>query len=592
MTDFRHMRSPLRDRLVEGRTPARRRQRNKTNSQQAGAKRSRQYHTAASILRPLTSWRMPVIPRGAGIAAAFVAVIMANVIVIGVHGSAFSSSQVQLDQALPVEQLAAPKMLSNISLTDGMKLLRTALKTSAKVSPKPPTKVQTKTLTKSTRTGIKTTTIANKHSSKTEPAQEISTTAARAVQASQIASSLATKSQQNLNSLLSKKGHDILHASPEMSRIGQDHLVERVLANRQTVAAALHSEGIDHLTVHKIVKALGGLFDFRQSRPGDKLSLTVSPSGEVQRFVYVSQNGGPAGARFIVEREAQGLQGHREEIPISVKTALVSGHIDSSLYTAMVSTGESPSLISAFTSVFGWDIDFYREVKQNDRFRMLVEKRYAEGRFIGYGRLLAGEYAGKLGTYRAFYYKDDKIEGYFNDNGESMEKTFLRAPVQVVRITSTYGLREHPILGYTRRHNGVDYGVPRGTPIWAVANGRVVAREHQRGYGNVIKLRHPNGYMTLYAHMSKFGSFKVGQKVKQRDIIGYCGSTGLSTGPHVHFGMKKHGHYVNPLKQKFPRGKSLPKASRAEFKVKLQQLSARLDAAQLALADFNLPGQG
>lgn len=602
MTEFRHMRSPLRDRLV-GATPKKRRSRPRRFKRDKNVARpSRVHRSLVSLLRPLTSWRMPVMPRGAGLAAAFAAVIVANIVVVLTHGSALSSSQDPIAAVLPVEQLASPKPLAQISLLDGTDLnsFFAAPARPAKPQAKSPTKDQTKAQTKANKAPkatLKSGASKPKSNRKTPQAaltpQEPSTSKAlqAPMQALLAGSSTKTTSLQK-QPVAQALAAATLAQHSKQSSLDQPRLIERKLSSQQTVAAALDDEGLGHLAVHEIVTALSGLFDFRQSRPGDGIRLTLTPSGQVQRFEYKSQNGGPAGSRFIVERDAQGLVGHREEIPVTVETAVVSGRIASSLYASMIETGESPSLISTFTNVFGWEIDFYREVQQNDRFRMIVEKRFADGKFIGYGRLLAGEYAGHIGTYRAFYYKDNDIEGYFNDTGESMEKTFLRAPVQVVRITSTFGRRHHPILGYTRRHNGVDYGVPRGTPIWSVANGRVIQKHYERGYGNVVKLRHPNGYETVYAHMSKFADIKVGQKVHQRQVIGYCGSTGLSTGPHVHFGMKKAGHYVNPLKQKFPRGKSLPKTSKAGFEKMLKNLAHRLDSVEIALADLPSRGQG
>jgi murein DD-endopeptidase MepM/ murein hydrolase activator NlpD len=318
----------------------------------------------------------------------------------------------------------------------------------------------------------------------------------------------------------------------------------------------------------------------------------LDPAGALERVELKTAAGRGPGSMFVASRDGAGIKGEEQPIEVTTRRSLVTGDVHSTLYESMLATGEGTELIRRFTEVFGWEIDFYREVREGDRFRALVEKRYVDDRFIGYGRLLAAEYRAHDGAHRAFHFEDERTAGYFNDSGESMQKSFLKSPVEVTRITSHFGMRFHPVHKRHRKHNGVDYGAPQGTPIWTVADGVVTARSYASGIGNHVKVRHANGYETVYGHMSRFADITVGSKVRQRQVIGYCGSTGVSTGPHVHYGMLKKGTYINPLTQKFPRGNAVPEASRAAFAEQLRSLTSELDAVEIALAAERLAGQG
>ncbi|MFH1812099.1 MAG: M23 family metallopeptidase [Pseudomonadota bacterium] len=519
MIDYRHMRSPLRDRLVA---------------------RRRKAHP--HLARPARAGQRRLSRRRMGLLLAFAIAIAVNLAVLALHGAALSRPAPQPAKAIwPVESVAAPAAVRRISLLDGLNSVPQPTATSRK------------------------------------PARRASL------------EGLELDGITGADAWLSPVA--VATAEVEAEHDGFRHITAE-LKPRQTLAGALQSEGLAPEAVHEIVSALKGKFDFRRSRPGDQLAVTLGGDEQVQRFEYRARAEGPAGDIYIAERGSEGLVGRSEAVAVDVRQVTVQGQVHSTLYESMLATGEGASLISAFTEVFGWEIDFYREVQEADRFRILIEKRYVDDRFIGYGRLLAAEYAGRQVASRAFYYQDDSVAGYFNDSGESLQKTFLKSPVEVTRITSRFGSRKHPILGYTRAHNGVDYGVPRGTPVWTIGDGTVVTRRYDRGYGNLIEVRHPNGYLTQYAHLSKFANIKVGQHISQRQVIGYCGSTGLSTGPHVHFGMKRTGHYVDPLKQKMPRAAPLPAAARSAFARLIEERAAQLADSEIALAQGRNPGQG
>jgi murein DD-endopeptidase MepM/ murein hydrolase activator NlpD len=202
---------------------------------------------------------------------------------------------------------------------------------------------------------------------------------------------------------------------------------------------------------------------------------------------------------------------------------------------------------------------------------------------LGYGHVLAAEYVGHtVGSKKSYRYKlPDGTESYFLEDGTSARKTFLKTPLKYAHVTSGFGSRFHPILNYVGNHNGVDYGTPVGTPVWAVADGTVSKAGWDDGGGNRICVKHAMSFETCYLHLSKI-SVKAGQRVPQKTVLGESGSTGLSTGPHLHFGMKRGGNWVNPLNQNFPRADPLPRAQLADFLEKIAPLASRLAASAVA----------
>ena len=223
---------------------------------------------------------------------------------------------------------------------------------------------------------------------------------------------------------------------------------------------------------------------------------------------------------------------------------------------------------------------------------MLVEKQFAGDDFVGYGDVLGAEFAAAGETYRAFYNDAEERSGYFDASGSSMEKMLLKSPLKyAANITSRFGKRRHPVLGYTRMHKGVDYGVPTGTPIWSVGEGRILRAGLNGGYGKFVEIKHANGWVSRYAHLSRI-DVKRGQKVKQKDIIGAVGSTGMSTGPHLHYELLREGKHVNPQSQKFKRGKPLSGEALERYRESVSRVSDRLDSLGVATSNSNVSEKG
>lgn len=350
------------------------------------------------------------------------------------------------------------------------------------------------------------------------------------------------------------------------SRLGRD----------ETVAQALLDLDVGPADVQAVVAALKDLFPFRRARPGDQLRVEKR-DGEsaLRRFTYRQ---GPAD-EWIVERLPDGtLRGTKRPVELTTDVVRVAATIQSSLYETFQKSGEDGDLSVLAADVLAWDVDFYHEVRAGDRIRLLVEKVRADGKFLRYGEVLAAEYDGATaGRKRLFRYTaPDGQTSYFDDEGQSARRGFLRSPLRYAHITSRYGNRLHPVLGYTRAHEGVDYGAPTGTPVWAVGAGQVERAGRSGGCGTSVTLRHRNGYETVYCHLSGI-AVSAGKSVAQKQVIGWVGATGLATGPHLHYAVKRGGHFMNPLQLKVPREDPVPQAWLPDFKDKIGPLRAKLE---------------
>ncbi|MEA3334081.1 MAG: peptidoglycan DD-metalloendopeptidase family protein [Pseudomonadota bacterium] len=274
--------------------------------------------------------------------------------------------------------------------------------------------------------------------------------------------------------------------------------------------------------------------------------------------------------QFIISKAA---------IAYQVERAAINGIIESSLFLTVSQLGEKPELACRLADIFAWDIDFMRDLRLDDSFRVLIEKRYRDGTFTGYGRLLAAEFVNQGESYRAVYFADKGFAAYYDSEGQSLKKAFLKAPLSYSRISSGYSNRRlHPVLRVWRPHRAIDYAAPVGTPVKAVADGVVSQRSYDKSNGNKIRLRHPNQYETTYIHLSRFGrGIKIGKKVTQGQIIGYVGATGLATGPHLDYRVFKNGRPINPLKIESIPSVPLSQTALPEFKLRVQEYFEFLD---------------
>ncbi len=332
-----------------------------------------------------------------------------------------------------------------------------------------------------------------------------------------------------------------------------------------SLGAALDRLKISPATTHAINKLKNSHY-LTNVRSGDQLTVWVDKHHQLQKILYPKSQ---TLSHELIKTE-NGYRILEKKKPIDIRTETASGIINGSFYIAAKKAGLSARSIMNLSDVFAWDVDFSRELQSGDTFKVIYETKYLDGKYIGDGNILAAQITSnnQKQTHQAFIVRDnDKVIGYYDEKGRNLKKAFLRSPVDYVRITSKYNpKRFHPVLKRTRPHRGVDYGGPKGTPIRATGDGKVIFRGWGKGYGRYVKIKHAGKYTTLYAHFSKFGKFKKGQHVKQGDIIGYMGKTGMVTGVHLHYEFRVKNKHVDPLKVKFPDAQPLAKKYRAEFK--------------------------
>jgi murein DD-endopeptidase MepM/ murein hydrolase activator NlpD len=336
------------------------------------------------------------------------------------------------------------------------------------------------------------------------------------------------------------------------------------LRRGDTLVSALTREGLGRRMSHDIAAALveSGA-DLRRMRPRHGLEVTWNLTGEPVALHYEPS----PWIGFAVIATDDGWKVKRSETRPDVRVEAVRGEVTSSLFEAVDQVNESPQLVLEMVEIFSSDFDFTADTRAGDRFRLLVEKRYAGDQFVDYGRLLVAQYVTDGRMLTGVGFERGSRHAYYDADGRSLRKSFLKSPLEFTRITSgfTYA-RPHPILGGTRPHLAIDYGAPVGTPVRAVADGTVVKAGWAGGNGISITLRHRSGYETMYNHLSRLGAgVRPGARVSQRQMIGYVGSTGLSTGPHLDYRVAKNGHFVNPLSEKFIPGEPIPADERAEF---------------------------
>jgi murein DD-endopeptidase MepM/ murein hydrolase activator NlpD len=353
--------------------------------------------------------------------------------------------------------------------------------------------------------------------------------------------------------------------------------VEGQVAAGDSLGKILKKEGLTPTEADELIRALTTKLDARAVREGQTYRLHFDDAGGVTELEYrisrVSSVRVRRGADAALTAEKADVETRIEEVEIG-------GTIDSSLYAAIKTKGEDTSLVAFFVDVFAYDLNFYIDTQQGDTFKMVVEKEYLGQEFLRYRHVLAAEYSGGAGTFRAFWWTPPgaKEGRYFNEKGESVEKTFLKTPLKYARISSGFNPRRmHPILHVRRGHMGVDYAAPTGTPIWAAASGVITFRGKKGGAGNCVIVKHDNGFQTTYMHMSKFRKGQdVGHRVRQKDVIGYVGMSGLATGPHLHFSVKQSGSYVDPLKIKMSRSAGVAKKDRPMFDAHMGSWVTRL----------------
>jgi murein DD-endopeptidase MepM/ murein hydrolase activator NlpD len=356
-----------------------------------------------------------------------------------------------------------------------------------------------------------------------------------------------------------------LCCSPRSQPVQEPKRIEKFLVVKkgETLETVL-DKILAHATTFTIIELLGkSEFPFRRCLPGD--SVTITTIDDTLSSIIYKQN---LMTVWNIDRNDDGWLVSMKFPYIDTTGCLTKGVVNSTLYESMLNMDETPKLVYRFVDVFAWEIDFVTDTRNGDSFFVYYEKTFCDSTFIDYQNLIVMRYKGEVGDYFGFYYQDpDGNEDYYNEKGESLRKSLLKSPLRFSYISSYFSKsRYHPILKVWRPHHGLDYVAPKGTPVSAIGNGTVTFKGWKGGYGNLVEIRHMNNFKTRYGHLSRFAKgLYQGKKVKMGEVIGYVGSTGLSTGPHLHFELHKNGVPMNPLKVDVPRAPSVKKDYISEF---------------------------
>ncbi|MFN3703552.1 peptidoglycan DD-metalloendopeptidase family protein [Thermomonas sp.] len=349
-------------------------------------------------------------------------------------------------------------------------------------------------------------------------------------------------------------------------RAGDDHWQTVTLKPGQTLSGVFEELGIPYDQLALVMQHPKIKPTLRKLRPGTELSFNLPADGSV-RAMRLEPGPGIGDTPIELEFNGEALREHAVPVEVTTRTVVLTGEVGKSLFASARKLGLGSAQLNQLTDeMFKYDIDFDSDLSEHDRFSVVVDQTWKNGQLVNTGPVLAATFTvdGKLKS--AFRYMRDGKPEYFTADGRSLRRPFIRMPIPYARLTSGFGGRQHPVLGRFRMHKGVDYAAGTGTPIQAAGDARVAFVGRQGGYGNVVILDHGGGKTTLYGHMSRFAKIRPGQRVAQGTVIGYVGSTGLATGPHLHYEFRVNGVHMNPLKMTLPPPAPLSGESLVAFK--------------------------
>lgn len=331
---------------------------------------------------------------------------------------------------------------------------------------------------------------------------------------------------------------------------------EGTVKEGETLSHILSSYDLTDSTIRSVLRALSSKAEVGKLRPGNTYRLELDDSGQLTSFQFAFSRE----KRFRVDLIGEEFRASEERVSVETRPMLVTGTVKTTLVDALLEQGQSYAFTMALIEAFQWDINFYTDVQEGDTFQAVVEQVYVDGSPERVEKVLVARYQGRtVGKKEAFLFrsphgspdsKGEREHDYFDAKGQYLQRSFLTTPLSVLRITSRFGQRFHPILRISRPHRGIDYGASTGTPVWSVADGQVLFAGRRRdGYGKQVMISHAGGYVSRYAHLSRI-NLKTGQRVKQKMRVGAVGATGLASGPHLHFEMLSNGQQINPARLK------------------------------------------
>jgi murein DD-endopeptidase MepM/ murein hydrolase activator NlpD len=361
----------------------------------------------------------------------------------------------------------------------------------------------------------------------------------------------------------------------------------------QTLSDIFQAQGLGFADVQRTLDAGKDAGALRNLHPGDEFAFLLGGNGALQGLRFDRDAGHRVTLRFGQDAVTEAVQARALE----QREHIAHGVITGSLFGAAARAGISEGMIVKLADVFKYDIDFIKDIRAGDSFTVIYDDVYRDGAYLHEGDFIAAEFFNQGKRYTAYRFKQaDGSIAYYSEDGRPLRKSLLRTPVAFTRISSRFSMaRKHPILGYTRAHKGVDYAAPKGTPIHAAGDGVIKFRGRAHGFGNFVIIRHNATYSTAYGHMSRFAKGEhVGDHVRQGEVIGYVGMTGLATGPHLHYEVRVDGKQRNPLTMTMPKPQPLAPKLLARFKQQMQPVLARLKTVDnnVRLARADVPGSG
>lgn len=332
----------------------------------------------------------------------------------------------------------------------------------------------------------------------------------------------------------------------------------------ETLFSIFKKYELDVAELFKLREASADIHRLRKLQTGQPYKIAIDSNKQINSFEYWIDDE----SILNINRTGSGFSAEKKVVDYERRVQHIGGMIKDNLISSIGEGRENLMLALQLSDIFAWDIDFTTDLRKNDIFKIVVEGLYLDGEFRKYGDILSAEFVNNGETYRAYRFEYNGKIDYYNEKGQSLRKAFLKAPLNFRRISSYFSRgRLHPILKIYRPHHGLDYAAPTGTPVSSVGDGSVAFTGRKEQYGNLVILKHRNGYKTYYGHLSRIRKgIKKGVKVEQGQIIGYVGATGLATGPHLHYEMRVNNRPVNPFKVKIPRGESIPKTLMVDFR--------------------------
>ncbi len=355
----------------------------------------------------------------------------------------------------------------------------------------------------------------------------------------------------------------------------------------ETISDILDRYNLSPTEIHKLLEDAKPVYDLAKVRAGNEIKIFTSPDDEIVHIEYALNREN----YLCLEKNGESYKAEIKKIPYVIRIEMIWGVIEDNPINAISKENEGGQLAILLEEIFAWDIDFYADIRQGDSFKIIFEKKYLENEFVGYRHIIAAEFTNQGETYRAFRYSypDSGKTDYFDVNGNSLRKEFLKSPISGARITSRFThSRLHPVRKVWRPHYGVDYAAPVGTPVRATADGSISYAGRDGANGRMVRIRHKNGYETLYLHMRRYGKgIKQGMKVASGQIIGYVGASGEVTGPHLDYRIKHRGRYINPLAYRFRPVEPLKKEYLESFQNEAEQYLISFDAPQIIVTSVS-----